>query len=381
MASAAAAAESIPARHPGTGEPRRLHRLLRLDRLPLALLDRIRAERSQGHTWDEIEQASPQWPEWEQAAPEVLAGFPGRHLPHTSLQRWYDLRVQQVQRERAAQAAATEDFAAELAERRIPNLGAAIKDALGESVLRLAQEGGDEQRLRDELCRLAQVVSALDRDEIARQKLELERRKVVLAEQRAEVDRLLAQRGMSRHDRSQFIEGIINSPAFERYIMEWAGIVMARAAAKAAEKFAAEPAPKEGPTKAAPAPDGQPAPDSEPEASAEPGRDNDSAPAVAPPPPASACERPPSPASGRDLISLLARARDLTAFPPHTRELLSRACGRQSLPPEIPLEREQASWTAEAYARLREAIMAELTDLAAEDECDEPEDGSAQPEA
>jgi hypothetical protein len=335
-----------------------------LDRLPLALLDRIRAERSQGHTWDEIEQASPQWPEWEQAAPEVLAGFPGRHLPHTSLQRWYDLRVQQVQRERAAQAAATEDFAAELAERRIPNLGAAIKDALGESVLRLAQEGGDEQRLRDELCRLAQVVSALDRDEIARQKLELERRKVVLAEQRAEVDRLLAQRGMSRHDRSQFIEGIINSPAFERYIMEWAGIVMARAAAKAAEKFAAEPAPKEGPTKAAPAPDGQPAPDSEPEASAEPGRDNDSAPAVAPPPPASACERPPSPASGRDLISLLARARDLTAFPPHTRELLSRACGRQSLPPETPLEEKETSSTAEAFARLRKQIMEYLNESA-----------------
>ena len=347
-----------PRPHPKSGEPRRLHRLLRLDRLPLALLDRIRAERAQGHTWDEIEQVSPQWPEWEQAAPEVLAGFPGRHLPHTSLQRWYDLRVQQVQRERAAQAAAAEDFAAQLAERRIPNLGTAIKDALGESVLRLVQEGGDEQRLRDELCRLAQVVSALDRDELARQKLELERRKVVLAEQRAEVDRLLAQRGMSRYDQGQFIEGIINSPAFERYIMEWAGIVMARAAAKAAEKFAAAPAPKDEPTKAAPAPD------SEPGASPEPGREDGSAPAVAPPPPASACERPPSPASGRDLISLLARARDLTAFPPHTRELLSRACGRQSLPPETPLEEKETSSTAEAFARLRKQIMEYLNESA-----------------
>jgi hypothetical protein len=53
-----------PRPHPKSGEPRRLHRLLRLDRLPLALcpskpkagllgtpqLDRIRAERAQGHT-------------------------------------------------------------------------------------------------------------------------------------------------------------------------------------------------------------------------------------------------------------------------------------------------------------------------------------------
>ena len=284
-----------PRPHPKSGEPRRLHRLLRLDRLPLALLDRIRAERAQGRTWDEIEQASPQWPEWEQATPEVLAGFPDRRLPHSSVQRWYDLRVQQVQRERADQAFAAEDLAAELAARRIPNLGAAVKDALSESVFRLVLEGGDEQRLRDELCRLAQVVSALDRDEIARQKLELERRKVVLAEQQAEVDRLLAQRGMSRHDRSQFIEGIINSPAFEAYIMEWAGIVMARAATKAADKLAAEPAPKDEPPKDEPAPDRQPAPDSEP--AAEPGREDESAHDVAPRAPA---ERPRAPAISRE---------------------------------------------------------------------------------
>ena len=101
--------------HPKTGERRRKRQPLRLDRLPLALLDRIRAERAQGRTWDEIERASPQWPEWEQAAPEVLAGFPGRRLPHTNVQRWHDLRVEQLQREHEGTAAAARAFAAQLA--------------------------------------------------------------------------------------------------------------------------------------------------------------------------------------------------------------------------------------------------------------------------
>jgi hypothetical protein len=160
---------------------------LRLDRLPLALRDRIRAERAGGHTWDEIERASPQWPEWEQATPEVLAAFPGRRLPHSNMQRWHDLRVEQVQREREGQDAAAQAFAARLGALGIASLGAAVKHALGESVFRLAREGTDEQLVRDELCRLAHVITAVDRDEIARQKLELERRKHQLTVQQAHV--------------------------------------------------------------------------------------------------------------------------------------------------------------------------------------------------
>ena len=171
--------------HPKSGERRRVRQPLRLDRLPLALRDRIRAERAGGHTWDEIERASPQWPEWEQATPEVLAAFPGRRLPHSNMQRWHDLRVEQVQREREGQDAAAQAFAARLGALRIDNLGAAVKDALGQSVFRLALEGADEQLVRDELCRLARVITAVDRDEIVRERLELERQKHQLAVQQA----------------------------------------------------------------------------------------------------------------------------------------------------------------------------------------------------
>jgi hypothetical protein len=120
--------------------------------LPLALLDRIRAERANGRTWDEIERDSPQWPEWEQASPEVLAGFPDRRLPHSNVQRWHDLRVERLQREREVQATAAQAFAGQLAARPIPHLGDAacpglpwVKNAFSESVFRLALEGGDEQ--------------------------------------------------------------------------------------------------------------------------------------------------------------------------------------------------------------------------------------------
>jgi hypothetical protein len=57
----------VNTRHPKAGERRRVRQPLRLDRLPLALLDRIRAERAHNRTWDEIERDSPLWPEWEQA--------------------------------------------------------------------------------------------------------------------------------------------------------------------------------------------------------------------------------------------------------------------------------------------------------------------------
>lgn len=92
-----------PTHHPKTGERRRVRRSLRLDHLPLALLDRVRAERANGHTWSEIENDSPNWTEWEEASLEAMASFPGRRLPHSNLQRWHDLRVEQVQREQEGQ--------------------------------------------------------------------------------------------------------------------------------------------------------------------------------------------------------------------------------------------------------------------------------------
>jgi len=113
------AAAAPPTRHPKTGERRRRRRSLQLDCLPLPMLDRIRAERDAGRSWAEIEQSSPQWPEWELAGSEALTCFPHRRLPHSSLQRWYDLRVEQLRRDRERQALAAHALADQLASRKL----------------------------------------------------------------------------------------------------------------------------------------------------------------------------------------------------------------------------------------------------------------------
>jgi hypothetical protein len=258
-----------PRPHPKSGERRRARQPLRLDRLPLALLDRIRAERVNGRTWDEIERASPQWPEWDQATPEALALFPGRRLPHSNLQRWHDLRVEQVQREREGQAATAQAFARGLAARGTAHLGPAVENALSDSVFRLVLEGGDEQRIRDELRHLAQVIAAVDRNEIARQRLQLGRRKLELAAQQAEVHRLLAENALSLPKLSRFLKSMMDSPAFQPYFEAWAAMQAAR--------DAGAPSPEAGPSSACWAvrdasgsqenlePDGHPEPDEAPE--------------------------------------------------------------------------------------------------------------------
>jgi hypothetical protein len=244
-------------RRPKTGERRRHQCPLRIDRLPLALLDRIRTERAKGRTWDEIERDSPQWPEWEQASPAVLADFPGRRLPHTNVQRWHDLRVEQVQRERDARAEAAHAFAGRLAARGVPHLYDAVRNALGDSVFRLALEGTDEQLIRDELCRLAQVLSGMARWEVARRKVDLDYRKHELAAQQAEVDWLLAQNKMTPAEMKQFLHGLTHSPAFDSYFATWAKIAAAREAADAE-------ADDEGPQDDKPEPGNPPEPEDAP---------------------------------------------------------------------------------------------------------------------
>ena len=85
--------------------------------------------------------------------------------------------------------------------------------------------------LRDELCRLAQVMATMDHGEIARRLPELDRWKLELAERQAELDRLLAENEMSLRKRSRFLKGLMHSPAFEPYFEAWAAMEAARDAA------------------------------------------------------------------------------------------------------------------------------------------------------
>jgi hypothetical protein len=198
-------------------------------------LDRIRAERAQGHTWDDIERDSTQWPEWEQASPEVSAEFPDRRLPHTSLQRWHDLRVDQLLSLQEEQVAIAQEFAERLAAPGTEHLGAAVCNALSESVLRLKLEGGDEQRIRDELCRLARVVATAERTEIARRRMELEDRKYEF-ELREKIARQLSENAATQNREKYLVHHLKKSPVFRPYLDNLAEMQAAKAAAEAGQK-------------------------------------------------------------------------------------------------------------------------------------------------
>jgi len=168
---------------------RRRRRSLQLDCLPLPMLDRIRAERNAGRSWAEIEQSSPQWPEWELAGAEALACFPHRRLPHSSLQRWYDLRVEQLRRDQERQALAAHALADQLAGRGFTDLTAAVKNALGETVFKLMLADSDLRVQIAALTSLARLLLQLDRNQISRERLQIERRKVRLLARKLETEK------------------------------------------------------------------------------------------------------------------------------------------------------------------------------------------------
>jgi hypothetical protein len=183
----AATAAGSATRHPKTGERRKFRRPLQLDCLPLAMLDRIRAQRAAGRSWAEIEQSSPQWPEWEQAGPEALACFPHRRLPHSSLQRWHDLRVEQVRHEQQKQSLAAHAIAQQLAAHGFSGLDDAVKNALGEAVFGLLAEGAGRADVMKALHHLSRLLVSFDRSAIGRSRLELEKKKLELFTQKLEL--------------------------------------------------------------------------------------------------------------------------------------------------------------------------------------------------
>lgn len=92
---------------PKTGEKRLTRQPLKMDRLPESVLNAIVLLRKAGKTWTEIETVSarpfsPNWAadgagfvDWKSLPKEIIYLFPRRRIPHSSLHRWYDLRIEQ----------------------------------------------------------------------------------------------------------------------------------------------------------------------------------------------------------------------------------------------------------------------------------------------
>ena len=190
--------------HPKTGERRMRRRPLQLDCLPLAMLDRIRAERAAGRSWIQIEHESSHWKEWDEVPGEVKKLFVAEvrddsgletgnskpetavvyRLPHSSLQRWHDLRVEQVQCEQEKQSLAAHAIAEQLAAHGFSDLDDAVKNALGEAVFGLLVDGAGKDEVMKALYQLSRLLISLDRAELGRSRMVLEQKRLDLLAQK-----------------------------------------------------------------------------------------------------------------------------------------------------------------------------------------------------
>jgi hypothetical protein len=131
---------------PKTGEKRRTRQPLKMDKLPAELLDRVMQERAAGRTWLEIEELSPRFDEWQKTPETIRAQFPGLKLPHTTLMRWYDLRVEQVKEEVLANQVRARQIAAIFAGKEMKDLPEAVRAALSDQIFGLMQNTDDKNR-------------------------------------------------------------------------------------------------------------------------------------------------------------------------------------------------------------------------------------------
>jgi hypothetical protein len=130
-----------------TGQKPRVRQPLKMDKLPMELLDRVMKERAAGRTWSEIEELSPRFEEWEKnTKPEIRAKFPGLRLPHSTLTRWHDLRVEQVKKEVLADQVKAREFAGLFAGKEFKDLPETVRAAISDQLFGMMQNGDEKSR-------------------------------------------------------------------------------------------------------------------------------------------------------------------------------------------------------------------------------------------
>jgi hypothetical protein len=159
-----------------TGQKPRRRQPLKMDKLPMELLDRVMKERAAGRTWSEIEEISARFEEWEKTSPEIRAHFPGLNLPHTTLTRWYDLRVEQVKKEVLANQLRAREIAGLFAGKELKDLPETVRTAISDQLFGMMQNADEQNRHK--------VVSGM----LALGALLNEQRKVQLKERQIQTD-------------------------------------------------------------------------------------------------------------------------------------------------------------------------------------------------
>lgn len=136
-------------RAPRTGEKRKTRQPFAIDALSEQVRNEIQKRRASGDTWQEISEAS--------------LKFAGRVLAVSTLQRWYDVRVEQVRSEVLGQAERARSIAAEFAGMGFEKLHESVQNALSSAVFALA-ESQDETARQQFIKRMGELAWLLARN-------------------------------------------------------------------------------------------------------------------------------------------------------------------------------------------------------------------------
>jgi hypothetical protein len=162
-----------------------------MDKVPQLLLDRVMQERAAGRTWMEIEELSPKFEEWgkvqEGNKDEYLLAFrlfPGGRIPHTTLQRWYDLRVEQVKREVLADQVRAREIAGLFAGKSMKDLPETVRTAISDQLFGMMQNADEKSRHKvvAGMLALGELMAQQRKLEIQEQKVQAETKRVDLLE-------------------------------------------------------------------------------------------------------------------------------------------------------------------------------------------------------
>jgi|SRR6185437_2841295 len=193
---------------PKTGEARKTHQPLKIDLLPQDVRDAIQFLRNQRfETWESIAARSAlpfskDWAkdgggfiDWPKLEPQVLDEFPGLKLPLTTLHRWYDMRVDQVQDQILKESEVARRFAGKFMGADIDDPNGAVINAMRDEVFALAGKMDTESRglYMKSLNQLTLAMTRIQRTQMQQLKV-----KADIAKSETERARIAAQSGDPR---------------------------------------------------------------------------------------------------------------------------------------------------------------------------------------
>lgn len=171
------------------GERREVNQPLKIDALPQSVRDAIdwlRNERRPALSWEEISEKSARpystaWQsddggfvDWEKLDLKVLEAFPQMKLSRMGLQRWYDLRVEQVRHDVLVESAAARAFAEKFSNLSIEGGNEAVLNAMRDEVFKLSRSVDGASRLQfvKQLNALTLAMARIQRTDLMKKRVE-----------------------------------------------------------------------------------------------------------------------------------------------------------------------------------------------------------------